>query len=307
MKFVTGEYEISPPANHEEENQKHKEWENNISDRLDSLSNSLQRLQSESAKLDDSVQLVYQSYSNLVQDFNNLRISINERMPIRQEIQPTQEKLQREVESVHQLCDDTYHTYTDGSLTWRIENVSEKLADAQSERQTSIFSPIFYSSSNGYRMRARLFPFGDGNARRTHISIFFMLMKGEYDSILKWPFHYKVTFCLLDQTGQNHHVIDSFYPDVKSNSFQRPRDNANIASGIPKFCPLPMLLQDDNAFVRDNTMFIRIVIALNETPRSLLPFMLTLNPALPTHVQDALISQEAAKQQTTATTTTSSS
>ena len=304
IKYLTGEYQIPAPSNHEEENQMHKEWESNISERLESLSNGLRRLQSESVKLDDSFQTVYQYYINIVQDINSLRISTNERLSIRQEIQPNQEKLQREVEQVHQLCDDTHHLYTDGTLTWRIENVSEKLADAQSERQTSIFSPVFYSSSNGYRMRARLFPFGDGNARRTHISIFFMLMKGEYDSILKWPFHYKVTFCLLDQTGQNHHIIDSFYPDVKSNSFQRPRENANVASGIPKFCPLPMLLQDDNAFVRDNTMFIRIVIALNETPRSLLPFMLTLNPALPTHVQDALIIQEAAKQQAATATST---
>jgi hypothetical protein len=171
------------------------------------------------------------------------------------------------------------------------------MADAQSERQTSIYSPIFYSSSTGYKMRARLFLFGDGNARRTHISLFFLLMKGEYDSILKWPFHYKVTFCLLDQTGTNKHIIDSFYPDVKSNSFQRPKDEANIASGIPKFVTLSTLLQDDNAFVRENTLYIKIIIALNDTPKTMLPFMLTLNPALPTYVQETLINQEAAKQQ----------
>ena len=67
------------------------------------------------------------------------------------------------------------------------------------------------------------------------------MMKGEYDAILKWPFQYKVTFCLLDQTGNNRHIIDSFYPDVKSASFQRPVDDANIASGIPKFFPLNFL------------------------------------------------------------------
>ena len=255
-------------------------------------------------QLDGSFQNIFQQYTNLVQELNTLRASATERLSIRQGIQPTQEKCQRDVDEVHKLCDETQHTYVDGTLTWRIDDVSEKLADAQSERQTSIFSPVFYSSPCGYRMRARLFLFGDGSARRTHISIFFQLMKGEYDAILKWPFHYKVTFCLLDQTGQNHHVIDSFYPDVKSNSFQRPKDATNIASGIPKFCPLPMLLQDDNAFVRDNTLFIRIIIALNETPRSLLPFMLTLNPALPAHVQETLISQEAGRQQTATATTT---
>ncbi len=201
------------------------------------------------------------------------------------------------MEQLHQIFNDNQHISTDGTLTWRIEHIAEKMADAQSERQTSIYSPIFYSSPTGYKMRARLFLFGDGNARRTHISLFFLIMKGEYDAILKWPFHYKVTFCLLDQTGNNRHIIDSFHPDVKSNSFQRPKDQANTASGIPKFFPLPMLLQDDNAYVREDTLYIKIIIALNDTPKVLLPFMLTLNPALPNYVQENLIHQEAIKRQ----------
>lgn len=299
---MNGEIPISAPSDQQEGNQVFKEWETNITEKLDRLSEELRRLQTDSAQLDQLFNSIYQQFTNIVQDVNILRTSVNGRISMRQNIQPTQKKLQQEVEEAHKLSDETQVTYTDGTLTWRIDNVSEKLADAQSERQTSIFSPTFYSSPCGYRMRSRLFLFGDGNARRTHISIFFQLMKGEYDAILKWPFHYKVTFCLLDQTGQNHHVIDSFYPDVKSNSFQRPREATNIASGIPKFCPLPMLLQDDNSFVRDNTLFIRIIIALNETPRSILPYMLTLNPALPAHVQETLITQESAKQQTAAAT-----
>ena len=128
------------------------------------------------------------------------------------------------------------------------------LADAQSERQTSIYSPIFYSSPNGYKMRVRLYPGGDGNARRTHMSIFFVLMRGEYDAVLEFPFSFKVTFCLFDQTPQQRHMIDSFRPDTKSNSFQRPRSDMNIASGIPKFCPLTIVHQDNNPYVRDDTM-----------------------------------------------------
>ncbi|CAF1158685.1 unnamed protein product [Rotaria sordida] len=111
-------------------------------------------------------------------------------------------------------------------------------SDAQSERQTSIYSPPFHSSQSGYKMRARLYLNGDGNARRTHISLFFILMRSEYDAILRFPFNYKVTFCLYDQTPTEQHIIDSFQPDIKSNSFQHPRSEMNIASGIPKLCPL---------------------------------------------------------------------
>ncbi|CAF3949334.1 unnamed protein product, partial [Rotaria sordida] len=111
-----------------------------------------------------------------------------------------------------------------------------KLTDAQSERQTSIYSPPFYLSPTGYKMRVRLYLNGDGNARHTHMLLFFVLMRGEYDAILKFPFNYKVTFCLYDQTLDQRHIIDSFRPDTKSNSFQRPRFEMNIASDIPKFC-----------------------------------------------------------------------
>ena len=165
--------------------------------------------------------------------------------------------------------------------------------DAQSERQTSIYSPPFYSSPTGYKMRARLYLHGDGNARRTHMSLFFVLMRGENDAILKFPFNYKVTFCLYDQTPQLRHIIDSFRPDIKSNSFQRPRSEMNIASGIPKFFPLAMIQQEGNPYVRDDTMFIKVMVDFGDMPKTLLPYALSLNPGLPMHIQQTMIKQEA--------------
>ncbi len=167
--------------------------------------------------------------------------------------------------------------------------------DAQSERQISIYSPPFYSSPSGYKMRARLYLHGDGNARRTHMSLFFVLMRSGYDAILKFPFNYKVTFCMYDQTPAQRHIIDSFRPDIRSNSFQRPRSEMNIASGIPKFFPLAMIQQEGNPYVRDDTMFIKIMVDFGDMPKALLPYALSLNPGLPTHVQQAMIEKEAKK------------
>ncbi|CAF1222487.1 unnamed protein product, partial [Rotaria magnacalcarata] len=165
--------------------------------------------------------------------------------------------------------------------------------DAQSERQTSIYSPPFYSSPTGYKMRARLYLNGDGNARRTHMSLFFVLMRGPNDAILKFPFNYEVTFCLYDQTPEQRHIIDSFRPDIRSSNFQRPRLEMNIASGIPKFFPLAMIQQADNPYVRDDTMFIKVMVDFNDMPKTLLPYALILNPGFPMHVQQLLIKQEA--------------
>ncbi|CAF1254458.1 unnamed protein product [Rotaria magnacalcarata] len=151
--------------------------------------------------------------------------------------------------------------------------------DAQSERQTSIYSPPFYSSPNGYKMRARLYLNGDGNARRTHMSMFFVLMRSLNDQILKFPFNYKVTFCLYDRTPAQRHVIDSFRPDIKSSSFQRPRTDMNIANGIPKFFH----------WKRFNKREIRMFEMIPCSSK------LCLNPGLPMHVQQAKIRGEMAR------------
>ncbi len=142
-------------------------------------------------------------------------------------------------------------------------------------------------------MRARLYLHGDGNARRTHMSLFFVLMRGLNDPILKFPFNYKVTFCMYDQTPAQRHIIDSFRPDIRSNSFQRPRSDMNIASGIPKFFPLAMIQQEGNPYVRDDTMFIKVMVDFGDMPKTLLPYALSLNPGLPTHIQQAMIKREA--------------
>ena len=141
-------------------------------------------------------------------------------------------------------------------------------------------------------MRARLYLHGDGNARRTHMSLFFVLMRGPNDAILKFPFNYKVTFCLYDQTPQLRHIIDSFRPDTKSNSFQRPRSEMNIASGIPEFVPLAMIQQEGNPYVRDDTMFIRAMVDFNNMENALLRYALNLDPGLPNHVKQVPIQRE---------------
>ncbi|CAF3059503.1 unnamed protein product [Rotaria sp. Silwood2] len=145
-------------------------------------------------------------------------------------------------------------------------------------------------------MRLRLYLDGDGNAKRTHMSLFFVLMRGEYDAILHFPFSFKITFALLDQTSHQQHIIGSFRPDGKSSSFQRPRSDMNIASGIPKFVPLTIIQQDNNPYVVDDTMFIKVIIHFGDIPKSLLSYTLNLNPGLPVQAQMESIKRESAKQ-----------
>lgn len=151
---------------------------------------------------------------------------------------------------------EQFSTY-DGILLWKVTEVARRTEEARSGRQSSIYSPCFYTSRHGYKMCARLYLNGDAMGKGTHLSLFFVLMRGEFDALLRWPFRQKVTMMLMDQDNVEH-VIDAFRPDPRSTSFQRPRRQSNIASGCPNFCSLSDL--NNHAYVRDDTMFIKIIV-----------------------------------------------
>lgn len=91
----------------------------------------------------------------------------------------------------------------------------------------------------------------------THLSLFFVLMRGEYDSLLPWPFQHKVTLLFVNQDNRRH-ITDSFRPDPTSSSFMRPRSELNIATGCPLFVPLVDL--DSGGYIQDDCMYIKIVV-----------------------------------------------
>ena len=88
-------------------------------------------------------------------------------------------------------------------------------------------------------------------AHGSHLAFYITLMRGEFDSICKWPFKKTVTLALLDQ-NRNCHVIQFFQPDTRSSSFKRPHNEMNIASGCPMFASLSVLSDSE-----DDTMFLK--------------------------------------------------
>lgn len=149
---------------------------------------------------------------------------------------------------------------SDGTFIWKITGIRRKIEEAIKQEQSSIYSPSYCLSTYGYRVRLRLFLNGDGQARNKSVSLFFVIMRGEYDNLIPWPFNRKVTFCLHDQTASNLHIIRSFIPDPKSKSFARPTTDMNFSSGIPDFCSVQTIHQDNNNYVRDDSMYIRCLV-----------------------------------------------
>ncbi|KAJ8285629.1 hypothetical protein GJAV_G00029060 [Gymnothorax javanicus] len=147
----------------------------------------------------------------------------------------------------------------DGSFLWRVCDLRRKMTEAACGHRNNIYSPAFYTARYGFKVCMRLYLNGDGVGRGTHISLFFVVMKGEYDALLSWPFKHKVTFSLVDQ-NQKEDVIDAFRPDLSSSSFHRPVSDMNVASGCPLFFPLAKLHSPRHAYVKDDTLFIKCIV-----------------------------------------------
>ncbi|NWR08731.1 TRAF1 factor, partial [Paradoxornis webbianus] len=147
----------------------------------------------------------------------------------------------------------------DGIFLWKITEVARKLQDSVTGRTVSLYSPAFYTAKYGYKVCLRVYLNGDGTGKGTHLSLFFVVMKGDYDALLPWPFRHKVTFMLLDQNNREH-VIDAFRPDLTSASFQRPVNDMNVASGCPMFLPLAKLQSPKHAYVKEDTLFLKCII-----------------------------------------------
>ncbi|CAF4907361.1 unnamed protein product, partial [Rotaria sp. Silwood1] len=252
---------------------------------IETLNNDLQRLSNESFGIQNAL-------PTLTKELSKLKLSVETSNVFLDEIEQNQSILNRVFASLQEIINESQNVSYDGALVWKITNFQEKMKNAQSERQTSIYSPPFFSSPTGYKMRARLYLNGDGNARGTHMSIFFELMQSLNDANLKFPFNYKVTFCLYDQTSAKRHIIHSFLPYIRSSSFQGSELDMNINRGIPEFFSLKIIQQDGNHYVQDDTMFIKIMVDFVNTPDGLMPYAFSLNPALPTHIQQMMIKQE---------------
>ena len=156
---------------------------------------------------------------------------------------------------------------TNGIFIWKINDLNRRKQDAYEGRTLSLYSPPFFTSFHGYRMCIRCYLNGDGSGKGTHVSVFFVVMKSEHDDLLPWPFKQKVTISLLNQhtpTSTDSHITQSFIPDTRSSSFQKPTKDMNIASGFPKFALKSVL--NEKQYSANDTIYFKVKVHLNEIP-----------------------------------------
>ena len=148
-----------------------------------------------------------------------------------------------------------------GAFLWRIPEVRRVIREAKIGHIKSINSPPFYTGRNGYKMCIRAFLNGDGSGKGICLSVFFVLMKGEYDPLLQWPFKHKVSLILVDQDHKRD-FVHTLVPDPQSSSFQQPRTDMNDPSGCAEFSDLT--IPKNTGYVKDDVMYIRTVVDTSE-------------------------------------------
>lgn len=141
---------------------------------------------------------------------------------------------------------------------WRITDFSEILREAKTEKNQMIESVPFYTEHYGYRLKVKVYPNGHKSGKNTHLSVYIIVMKGEYDAILSWPFKKKVRFTLIDQQenpGERENVVMRVFPGHHLESSARPINENNKSRGHVEFISHDKL--HSRRYLVDDTLFLQ--------------------------------------------------
>lgn len=169
-----------------------------------------------------------------------------------QELEYMQVKL-FDLQNKSQLLQITHETIiTNGTYKWKIKNINGVLST------DTIYSSSFLTSHNGYKMCARLRFIKNNPNYGNCLSLESVIMKGEFDQMLRWPFNQTVTFMLLDQSEND--IKNNLIGNCEAVSLARPTSYLGSACGISKLCSLYEIVKEDSIYVKDNCMFIKIIV-----------------------------------------------
>ena len=148
---------------------------------------------------------------------------------------------------------------------WKINNFSDILRQAKSGENDWIESASFYvgicnTESYGYKLKVRLYPNGQGSCKNTHLSVYIIVMKGEYDAILPWPYKMQVKMTLIDQQEnpvERENVTKESIPNNDPECYARPVNKEdNAGRGFGKFVSHEIL--NSRHYLVDDTMFLHV-------------------------------------------------
>ena len=113
-------------------------------------------------------------------------------------------------------------------VTFTLDNFHER-----KDNEEIWLSPYFYSHKYGYKMQLNIIPNGAGEGHGTHISMSVILVPGEFDDLLSWPFCGIVTVHLVNQRKNGPNVVHKLYYTAVENLHYRERPRLDVGDKNP--------------------------------------------------------------------------
>ena len=150
-------------------------------------------------------------------------------------------------------------------FVWKISGFTEVLQHAMKDNNMKIYSSPFSTGPHGYKLIVGMRPSGDQTSKNRYLSVFLGVMNGDYDAILAWPFHRKVTFTLVDQQDdptKRQNVVCSLPTSIADSCCARPKPSTFITElpGISRFVSHKNL--KTKRYIVDDTLFLQVETSL---------------------------------------------
>ncbi|XP_062520091.1 TNF receptor-associated factor 4-like isoform X3 [Corticium candelabrum] len=152
--------------------------------------------------------------------------------------------------------------YESCKFMWKIENWSKTLQNAKMEKGEclSVTSCSFYTGYPGYQLCMVVYPNGSGKGKGSHVSVFLVIMKGDFDHQLHWPFPHSYRLTVTDQQPDGKNVswlIDPTEqgPDSKKH-FERKTKQTLTGYGFRTFISHSDLANQAHAYIRDDSLLL---------------------------------------------------
>lgn len=150
-------------------------------------------------------------------------------------------------------------TTFDGFFIWKLDNLRNRFTESVSGKVTELFTPPLYTSRHGYKFSAKLLLNGEKRDQRErkvpHIAFYIVLLQGDYDEILQFPFPHKIKITLINMEKHDRDIVHTLVPDDKVH-YQKPFCDMNPAIGFSRFCSHDSLYSE--GFVKGDAIYIKI-------------------------------------------------
>ena len=155
----------------------------------------------------------------------------------------------------------------DFDFVWRVRSITsilQKQKQLKDGEELKLCSPSFYTSRFGYKLCLWL-KFNSFSPNENYfISLYFCIMKGEYDTTLTWPFNYAVMLILLDQDEKSN-ISHRLTMDPSCPNFRQPSTERNGLVGVDKFASLSMLASD-SSYAKNDVVYFKVCIRKADHP-----------------------------------------